>query len=349
MVTDDKEKLLQSEAQVLGWTTDFFSNPDTLGLSLDKSALNVLLATWIYDDNGDLTTRSVATKVYDAGIRKGLWLLGNEALAAIATVTPEINIWQDKQARKILFYNKDSLNKILFSKYKNKIKKFRQPLLNQVLASNTFTASLFVLRYYNELFKPAEHISKININEVKSVSDNLEKELEWINSQNPVNKIPVLAKTKYLSLLNDLYDLGIPYDNTIKNILEKLKFGYEAITAKSFSDTKIKTKGKLYWMKEPKFYYVWNKRRNELLEFFDNKLKETNQKDLAVSDLLAAYDATVTSLYSSEKVAEFYQLPVAIAQKYPHFRYAFDAKRYYSEVLFDYMLIGHKAYLELRA
>jgi len=54
--------------------------------------------------------------------------------------------------------------------------------------------------------------------------------------------------------------------------------------------------------------------------------------------LLDAYNATVAYLYSSQKVAEFYQLPIAINQKFPLFKYAFPADKYYSEVLFDYML-----------
>ena len=114
---------MQKEAEALGWTTDFFSNPDTLALSLDKPSLDVLLAVWLYDDTGKLTSRAVATKVYDAAIRKGLWLLGKDGLAAMTAVAPNVNLRVEKSPRTVIMNHEKELIKFLFDKYKNKIKK----------------------------------------------------------------------------------------------------------------------------------------------------------------------------------------------------------------------------------
>lgn len=347
MVIDDKQEAMQKEAQRLGWTVDFFSNPDTMGLSLDKSALNVLLAVWLYDENGDLTTRAVATRVYDAGITKGLWLLGNDAVATLNAVVPGVDIWKDRAARNTVFAKRTEIADFLFSKYKTKVQKSRYNLLKEVLAEDTFKSLLFVLSYYNNIFPEDEPAQRSIANHVDKTAEIIE--MMGTNLKVTNTNLPVLAKTKYLSLFNDLYDLRLPYDNTIKNILERLQVGYGSINSNSFSNKKIRTKGKIYWMKEPSFYAVWNKRRNELINLFDEKLKNINHSKLTNGDLLSAYDALVANLYSSEKIAEYYQLPIAIAQKYPTFKYAFDIKKYYSEVFFDYMLrsstFGFKAFL----
>ena len=338
MVIDDKQKTVQKEAEALGWTTDFFSNPDTLALSLDKQSLDVLLAVWLYDDTGKLTSRAVATKVYDAAIRKGLWLLGKDGLAAMTAVAPDVNLRTEKSPRTVIMNNEKELIKFLFDKYKNKIKKERLKLLNELLTKKLFQDTLFAISYDENIFSSAELISKTEQQKFERFVESYRNKVKFIIGPPSVEQKMDVDKTKLVALLNDLYDLGIPYDRTVGNILEKLRLGYNAITAASFDAAKIRTRGKTYWTKNPQFYTAWNARRAEILRYFDDKIKEKDSTKLKIADLLDAYNATVAYLYSSQKVAEFYQLPIAINQKFPLFKYAFPVDKYYSEVLFDYML-----------
>ena len=348
MVIDDKQKTVQKEAQALGWVTDFFNNPDALALSLDKAALNTLLVVWLYDDTGKLTPRAVATKVYEAAIRKGLWLLGNDVLAAMTVVAPNINLRTEKSPQKAVWDNKAELAKFLLDKYRSKIKRERMKLLNDLIAKKLFASALFVISYNKNISSSVELNSKIEEQKFDLSLESFKNEMKFLQPQ-PQGKVDVVTKTKYVALFNDLFDLGIPYNNTTENILGKLKIGYGVVNASSFDDAKIRARGKTYWTKNPQFYTTWNARRVEILTYFDDKIKEKDMNKLKVADLLDVYNATVAYLYSSQKVAEFYQLPLAIAQKFPIFKHAFPANKYYSEVLFDYMLPNSspKHFLEL--
>lgn len=348
MMIDDKEKQIQKQAQSLGWTTGFFDNPDTLALSIDKAALDTLLAVWLYDDTGKLTSRAVATKVYEAAIRMGLWHLGKDALAAMTVVAPDVDLRTEKSPQTAVWENKAKLTKFLLDKYENKIKKERLKLLNELLSKNLFKSTLFVIRYNKNIFSNAELISKIGEQKFERFHESFKNEMKFLQPK-AQEKADITIKTKFVALFNDLFDLGIPYNNTTKNILEKLKIGYGVVNAGSFDDAKIRTRGKTYWTKNPQFYTAWHSRRTEILKYFDDKIREKDSNKLKIADLLDAYNATVAYLYSSQKVAEFYQLPIAITQKFPTFKYAFPADKYYSEVLFDYMLpdLNPKRFLEL--
>ncbi len=83
MIADDKKIVVEKEGQSTAGS-DSYNNPDFLSLSVDKATLNVFLAVFFSEES--LTTRGVSARIYDAAIRKGMFLLGSDGFAAAKAI-----------------------------------------------------------------------------------------------------------------------------------------------------------------------------------------------------------------------------------------------------------------------
>ncbi len=351
MFADDKQKAAEKEARAQGWATDFFSNPDVAGLALDKPSLNVFLSVWLSEKA--ISSGAVALRIYEATIRRGLFLLGREIYAAAAAtydlmqkpepaptkkrkkefLLPElVEQIEEQNFLKSIVPNLEKIKGVVLAQHEKTIQKKHLDILKKILDKRTLSlfvdyytwenlakdknAPIFLDETINAIAKEEALISKFT-SEIKNGEGTSEERLKFSE------------KVKMTGLFNALYNLEAPYDRTTNSILQRLYTNYGVFAASEFEGAK----GKMYWTKEPKFVLEWQKRRQEMIDYFETKFKETQQK--TYNDLLNAYNATLAYFYSSQKVLEFYTLPLAIVQKYPDFVFALDADRYFSEVIFD--------------
>ena len=354
----DEEKIAEKNLFASKELSPFLSNPDAIALNVDKQMLNVFLSVWLSDSA--LSSRAIATKIYDVAIRRVIFLLGYEGLAAAEAlydssnlkhkdtessnnkngkeehITPEL-AQQIAETKFLQFisHNIEKIKNAMFSEFKKRIKPDQLPLLKNVIDEYALQS---ISNFYSlrELMLPADADVKYENRWVIETKNRIDDELYELKffprkKSEAEKRLYDTDKVRLVSLFNKLFDLNVQYNRATINILHILYENYGIIIPSGAN-----ARGKQFWLKEPKFALIWQQKRSEMFDFFENEFKKTSQNK--VSDLLSAYDTTLAHYYSSEKVLEFYALPIAIAKKYPAFVFAFDPNKYYSEVVFDSLL-----------
>lgn len=341
-----KNRLKLSEREVQNEVAPFLQNPDAVGLNLSRQELDVFLAAWLGDEARN--SRTISTEIYNSAIRKGLFLLGSDAasaaeliyaLKALDTEKKEKSLDEgfrnqsqqimDKDFVNFLASNPDKVKSKLLNLYKTKIPENQLPTLKSVL-DEYLPYSVFHFYSFTMYVDRNEYLEFSN-SDIAKDEDIVKKELQKLrfinNKPKPKKKLYDADKVRMVSLFNKIFDLNTPYNKTVIIILQRLYMNYGLITP-----TTINGRGKQYWFKEPKFAEVWNARRNEMLGYFESELHKIEGQH-KVKDLVTAYNATITKFYQSEKILEFYALPLAIIKKYPAFMYALEPENYYAEVM----------------
>jgi len=315
----EKEKIEASQ-RVNALLSAFSTNPDALALSLDKSTQEVFLSVYLSDV--PLSTRGIGTKIYNAAIRKGIYRLGLDVFTLykqdnMEKKLPDIDDFMD--------YADTDAKSILSDAYKEKLPAKLHERLQMLLDTFIGLGAMVIYMYNTSLSK--------SVNLGKDRSSKISELYKFANLNVPI-KIGDKEKVWFISIFNKIFDLHVPYHTTIQNVIEKLYLGYGVINPVTF-DKNIKTKGKSYWAKAPAFASAWLNRRNEILAFFDSKLKEHAKGEPTAEALAKAYANTATQFYDSIKFLEFYGVPVALAKNYPLFKYAIKPEQYYCEITFS--------------
>ncbi len=348
---DIKTRLKSTNIAAQNEVAPFLQNPDAVGLNLSRQELDVFLAAWLGDEARN--SRTISTEIYNSAIRKGLFLLGSDALSAAELIYDLKGLDTKKKEKSLedgfhnqsrqtmekgfvnfLASNSDKVKSRLINLYKVKIPENQLPTLIAIIDEYLLPS---VFQFYSfTMYVDRNDYLEFSNSDIAEHEDTVKKELQKLrfinNKSKPKKKLYDADKVRLVSLFNKIFDLNTPYNKTVIVILQRLYMNYGLITP-----TTIDGRGKQYWFKEPKFAEVWNARRNEMLEYFESEFHKIDGSH-KVKDLVTAYDATITKFYQSKKILEFYALPLAIIKKYPAFMHALELEDYYAEVMLGQVL-----------
>ena len=348
---DIKTRLKSTDIAAQNEVAPFLQNPDAVGLNLSRQELDVFLAAWLGDEARN--SRTISTEIYNSAIRKGLFLLGSDALSAAELIYDLKGLDTKKKEKSLedgfhnqsrqtmekgfmnfLASNTDKVKSRLISLYKTKIPENQLSTLTAIIDEYLLPS---VFQFYSfTMYVDRNDYLEFSNSDIAKDEDMVKKELQKLrfinNKPKPKKKLYDADKVRLVSLFNKIFNLNTPYNKTVIVMLQRLYMNYGLITP-----TTINGRGKQYWFKEPKFASVWNTRRNEMLEYFESEFHKIGGSH-KVKDLVTAYDATITKFYQSKKILEFYALPLAIIKKYPVFMYALEPDDYYAEVMLGQVL-----------
>jgi len=333
MITDDKQKTEEIEAATKH-SAEIIDKVNSLALTIDKASLEAFLV--VYLSKEALSTRAISTRVYSAAIMRGLYLMGTDA-QKLFEVENGSNENDDVDATSIIRLLNEStkIKQMLMTNYKNRVSEKQQQRLNLLFDDYLFSMAVDFAFPINKMLRSKNTdkiFSELFANLQKAISD--VNHILYLKYNIPQATASDSYKVKLVSLFNDLYNLRTPYDKTINNALYKLYIGYDALRPAD-TDKKGKSRSRTYWSQSPPFAQAWLMRRNEIMNFFDLKLKEIGHGKITKENMQKAYKETILNYYDNNKYLEFFAVPIALAKKYTLFTYSIDPNDYYCDLTFS--------------